>query len=171
MNYKAIDLRDASKELVQKVLDMKLRPIDILECRMVGVYDIRESLAYGMYKSEPHFCMIGLNTETNMPEFVWGVAPTEDPTVGTPWLLATSDFKITTDWLKRCKRDIFPRMNDTFPILRNFIHKDNHESIRWLKWLGFEFYEVDVTFKETGEKANAYLFTKLGGKSICATQL
>jgi len=170
MNYQAVDLRDASDELQEKTVNMKLRPIDILECRMAGTSDTKKAIALGMHLSEDYYCKIGVNTITNEPEFVWGIASTGDPTLGVPWMLASNKFKITTDWLKRCKKEVLPEMNRTFPILRNFVHKNNTQSIAWLKWLGFSFYDIPVSFSVDGDQADVLLFTKLGGDHLCVNQ-
>ena len=168
MNYKAVDLRDASDDLQRRTIDMKLRPVDILECRIAGTSDTRGAIALGMHLSENHYCKIGVNTITDEPEFIWGVAKTGDPTIGSPWLLASNNFKITTDWLKRCRRVEAPLMDKTFPILRNFVYRDNKQSIAWLKWVGYNFYDIPVSFSEGGEQADVLLFTKLGDQ-VCAT--
>jgi hypothetical protein len=162
MNYKAVDIKDAGPQLLANTAHMKLRLLDLIECRMVGSNDTKESIIKGVELSRDHFCKIGVNTITDRPEFIFGVASTPDPTVGSPWLLATSDFKITTDWLKRCKKEMLPEINKTFPILRNFIHKENKQSKTWLKWLGFKFYDTRVSFHTDGRIAPAQVFIKLG---------
>lgn len=162
MNYKAVDIQDLCPLKRLEVRNMKLRPMDILECRMVGNPYTYEAISAGIDLSVDHFCKVGMNTITDEPEFIFGVAATQDPTVGSPWLLATSDFKITTDWLKRCKREMLPEINKTFPILRNFIHKENKQSKTWLKWLGFKFYDTEVSFHTDGRIAPAQVFIKLG---------
>jgi hypothetical protein len=169
MNYTAVDINEAPQYLIELVANMELRPIDVLECELAGSPNPRIALLRAMQCSLDTYCKIGVNTVTGLPEFIYGVASTDDVTIGAPWLLATEDFKITPDWLKACRREVFPEMNATFPILRNFIHKENRESIAWLKWLGFEFHDIPVTFREDGAPAPMYLFVKLGG-SPCVTQ-
>ena len=168
MNYKAVDINDARASLILQTRGMNLRAIDRLECKMVGSTSPSDSIYRGLIQSRDHFCKIGVNTITNKPEFVFGVASTNDPTIGSPWLLATEDFKITTDWLKRCKKEMLPQINKTFPILRNFIHKDNKQSMTWLRWLGFKFYDTPVSFHVDGTPSPAYVFTKLGDETLCA---
>ena len=169
MDYVEVTLnKDTDPDIMQLVLDMELRPIDIEECALVGSKDSLDSIMKGILASWDVYCKAGFNTKTGLPEFIFGVASTDSPAIGSPWLLATKDFKITKDWLKMCRDLIFPQMDDTFPILKNFIHKENKESIQWLKWLGFSFYDVPVVFTEDQTEAvPMYLFVKLGGTSQC----
>lgn len=59
-----------------------------------------------------------------------------------PWLLGT-------DKLIETRREFIPQaqewveqMNARYPLLLNFVHKDNTVSKRWLKSLGFEFIKL-----------------------------
>ena len=146
--------------------------MDLLECEMIGSPDSSTSILTGILGSSEIYCKAGINTITGQPEFIFGVAQVDgQPAVGSPWLLASEDFKITKEWLRMCKDEVFPEMNATFPILTNFVHKDNKESIRWLSWLGFTFYDVPVVFTDDQiEPVPMYMFTKLGGTPICVTQ-
>lgn len=150
---------------------MPLRPMDALECEMAGYPSSQTAIAEGI-RNSPDYCKVGYNTETDDVDFVFGIARDIDNiAIGVPWMLAKDGFKITKSWLRHCRDVIFPEMNDTFPVLMNYVHKENKESIRWLKWLGFSFYDVDVTFPDGEDDiAPVYLFTKLGGIPICAPQ-
>ena len=172
MDYVEVTLnKDTDSDIMELVLAMELRPMDVEECRLVGSTDGLESILRGVLASADTYCKAGFNTKTGLPEFIFGVASTDEPTTGSPWLLATKDFKITKDWLKMCRNQIFPEMDKTFPILKNFVHKDNIESIQWLRWLGFSFYDVPVTFTEDQTEAvPMYLFVKLGGTPLCVNQ-
>jgi hypothetical protein len=172
MHYVAVDInKDTPDEVTELVLAMELREIDLIECALVGSKDSLDSIILGILNSGLTYCKAGFNTITGLPEFIFGVAATDNPIMGSPWMLATEDFKITKDWLKMCKGEVFPEMEATFPILSNFVHKDNQESIQWLRWLGFSFYDVPVTFTDDQtEPVPMYLFTKLGGSPICVPQ-
>jgi hypothetical protein len=147
---------------------MPLRPIDILECEMTGYQSSHLAIEAGI-EASPAYCKVGYNNKTDNVDFVFGIAQDpDDPAIGIPWMLARDGFNITKSWLKHCRDVIFPEMEGVYPILKNYVHKDNAASIRWLRWLGFTFYEVEVTFPN-GEDAVApvYLFVKLGGNPIC----
>lgn len=165
MNYVAVDINEhTDPDVMNLVINMDLRAIDRVECDLVGLGD---SIMNGIIASGLTYCKAGFNTITGCPEFIFGVAATDHPAIGSPWMLATEEFKITKDWLKMCKNEIYPEMDKTFPILQNFVHKENKESIAWLRWLGFSFYDVPVTFKDDQtEPVPMYLFTKLGGTPL-----
>jgi hypothetical protein len=173
MDYVEVTLdKDTDPDIMQLVLDMELRPLDLLECALVGATDdSTDIILHGILASGMVYCKAGFNLTTGLPEFIFGVSATDSPDIGTPWLLGTTDFVITKEWLKMCKYKIFPQMDGTFPILKNYVHKDNVESIRWLKWLGFTFYDIPVIFTdEQTEPVPMYLFVKLGGTPLCVAQ-
>ena len=173
MDYKAVDInKETDPMTLELVIDMQLRPMDLLECELVGSPDGTTSILTGILASSATYCKAGFNIKTGLPEFIFGVTPVDDqPAIGSPWMLATEDFKITKDWLRMCRDEIYPQMDKTFPILMNYVHKDNQESIRWLRWLGFSFHDVPVVFtKEQTEPVPMYLFTKIGGSPVCVTQ-
>lgn len=149
--------------------NMPLRPIDSLECEMAGYPSSHIAIAEGIQAS-PDYCKVGYNKETDNVDFVFGIARDDsDPAVGIPWLLARDGFKMTKSWLRICRDEVFPEMDNIFPILKNYVHKDNKDSIRWLKWLGFTFYPIEVTFPNGDDLiAPVYLFVKLGGNPLCA---
>ena len=154
MNYSILD---AHKYPVF-ACSLNLRAIDVLECEMSGFTSSHEALAQGLRMSP--YCKVGYNKTTDNIDFVFGVAEYPDePHIGVPWLLATDKFKITKSWLRHCRDVIFPKVNNRYPILQNYCHKENLATQRWLSWLGFSFYNV--------EGQPYYLFTKLGGNAIC----
>ena len=168
MNYKLIDIKEATEAELRQVINMKLRPMDIIECRLTGEPNTQMAIGKGLAVSENDYCKIGYNTITNRPDFVVGVANLGDPSTGVPWLLATSDLKITKDWLKACKNEVFPEVSKLYPILSNYVSKHNVEAIRWLRWLGFTIYDIPVSFTADHQVADVFLFTKLGGRPLCA---
>lgn len=150
--------------------NMPLGSMDMLECEMAGYTSSHKAIKAGIEASS--YCKVGYNDKTNNVDFVFGVtADPSDPATGIPWLLRRDGFKITKSWLKQCRDSIFPEMESTYPILKNYVHKKNKQSIRWLRWLGFSFYDVEVTFPNGPDDiAPVYLFVKLGGYPICAPQ-
>ncbi len=134
MTYDIVEAEDKHIE------GMVLRPIDKLEVETCG-HNPDTILKEGLDSST--YCKVGVNTITGKADFIFGVAPHPNYfTVGIPWMLATVDMKITTDWLKRCKREIYPEMLKRYCLLKNWVHEDNEDSIAWLKWLGFKMYQV-----------------------------
>lgn len=70
---------------------------------------------------------------------MFGVAPSSINGCGAPWLLASEE-------LRKCAREFIPQskawietIHDDYDLLFNYVHAANTVSIRWLKWLGFNF--------------------------------
>ena len=76
---------------------------------------------------------------------VYGLGYNDRYKTTTPWCLRANEAVLTTDWLKYSKRVVLPRMiwEAEGKPMWNMVHKDNQESITWLKWLGFTFLETD----------------------------
>ena len=63
----------------------------------------------------------------------------EDERVGVPWLLATDAAeKVPMSFTRRAK-DVLNEMHAVRDKLANYVDVENEVSIRWLKWLGFQF--------------------------------
>lgn len=61
---------------------------------------------------------------------------------GVPWLLATDDAMPVAKRLVRQCRPQVDDMHREFACLHNIVHRENHVSINWLRWLGFTVDEV-----------------------------
>lgn len=72
-----------------------------------------------------------------LPAIVYGVAPTSDPRVGSPWMLATPDLRRIRKFFIQHGGLEVRLMQQTFPVLWNRVHKGNTCAIRWLESLGF----------------------------------
>jgi len=58
--------------------------------------------------------------------------------VGSPWLVTGRPVERHKKLFLRETRKSVERMRAEFPILRNFVHAEYAECIRWLRWLGFD---------------------------------
>lgn len=70
---------------------------------------------------------------------MFGVNPTPDPLLATAWMLCS-------DRLPEVRKEFIPqslewveRVNKEYPILFNYVAKDNRAAVRWLRYLGFTF--------------------------------
>ncbi|MCK5604942.1 hypothetical protein KAR91_23835 [Candidatus Pacearchaeota archaeon] len=75
-------------------------------------------------------------------ECVCGITTPEDlGDVGVPWLLGTNE--VTKDILLfvRKTRECIRQMLNIKSQLANFVDKENTESVKWLKWMGFKILE------------------------------
>jgi hypothetical protein len=138
MIYTLVDKDDASKKLLKKTTKMKLKEMDQLEVEYMGQTSV-EALSNGIANSS--YCKIIVDTQGE-PQAVFGVVDTPAG-YAIPWLLTTSEHRITKEWLKHCKNVIYPEMCDERKMFTNVCFKDNHATKRWLKWLGFRFQRFD----------------------------
>jgi hypothetical protein len=85
------------------------------------------------------------------PAIIFGVAPISVLSgVGAPWLIGTDGVdKVKRQFILECRTYLLS-MGNTYPELRNYVDVRNNTSIRWLKWLGFEFSEP-VEYGVNGE--------------------
>ena len=73
---------------------------------------------------------------------IFGVAlqtPLSD--AGSPWLLASDLVEDHAHTFLRVNRVYVREIKKRYPLLENYVDCRNAASIRWLKWLGFEFDE------------------------------
>jgi len=75
---------------------------------------------------------------------MFGVA--DNGVFGCPWLLGTDRLpEISRQFIPRAREWVL-EMNDTYPLLLNYVHSKNTVSKRWLKSLGFEFIKLEKEF-------------------------
>jgi hypothetical protein len=134
LKYTIVDPDTCPVDILKKTVDMVLKPMDKQEVEDMGQTP-REALGHGISNSSYARILLDASGE---PKCAFGVV---DTSVGysIPWMLTTADHKITKEWLKHCKDTIFPEMCEGRTMFTNVCHKDNKESIKWLKWLGFSF--------------------------------
>lgn len=104
------------------------------------------------------WCKVALVDE--FPCVLYGVTPSLEKGAAMPWLVATDDIaKIPKRFiLANCVSDI-SEMDSKYALLFNFVHPENHISINWLKWIGFN---VTNTTNENG-----FLYFYKEGNSLC----
>lgn len=57
--------------------------------------------------------------------------------IGSPWMLGTPVLDAHSRVLVRRTPEYIAKMLNAFPHLVNFVHAENHTSVRWLRRLGF----------------------------------
>jgi hypothetical protein len=133
-----ITIRHATREDARQIAD-KLRQADKREvfasCGLVPerALDISVRLC-----PEPLLGII--NGE---PVSIWGVNPGSLATGhGIPWMLGTDKLdRYAKHWLPVARRALNYSANG-YNILENYVDVRNRKSVRWLKWMGFEFDEA-----------------------------
>lgn len=77
-----------------------------------------------------------------VPACIFGVARRSliSP-VGVPWLLATDLMDTVPRIVAKESRTYFKRIQAAFPVLENHVLAENVQTVRWLRWLGFDMEE------------------------------
>jgi len=112
----------------------RLRPADEAEVRALGErpYEaLRTSIARGLWAEaylvdDEVAAIVGLG----LSSFAGGH--------GVPWLLTSPLVDRHRKTFLRCSRATLARMLAETPLLVNWVHAENLQAIRWLRWLGFD---------------------------------
>jgi hypothetical protein len=119
--------------------------------RQADVDEIAASVGYGPVRGtldsfeRSAIAWTGLVDEE--PVCIFGVSPVDILAgVGCPWLLGTEQVVRYAVTFLRLNKGYVARMLSMFPHLENFVDARNAHSIRWLKWLGFQFDPAPVPY-------------------------
>lgn len=117
-------------------LGERLRPIDKLECRVVGGRSPAAALRSAMCHSSRWWCI----TIDDRVEGAFGVAPIlEASGAGAPWFLSTHAV-FQGEALKRFVNEspkYLSQICQGYTFLFNYVSEHNHKSLRFLRRLGF----------------------------------
>lgn len=124
-----------------------MREADVVEVMASGGFTPYEALDISIAKSQ--FAAVAWVDDE--PCAVYGLIVQDALSgVGVPWMLATENaLKHRREFLKQSP-GIITQMLNICPTLYNYVHAENTTSIRWLKWLGFEF-EDALPLGQNGE--------------------
>lgn len=118
-----------------KHIGLNLRAQDLVELGFqCPELDPAEAVLESWKASYPT-CFVG--TADGEPVLVFGVAPTTNDEVGTPWLLATERIHSVARCVMQFAHPWVCWMNDVYPFLANVCHEDNTVSLAWLRGCGF----------------------------------
>jgi hypothetical protein len=73
------------------------------------------------------------------PIAIFGIAPTDNPSIARIWLLGTDQIQGHALEFLRKSREWVDHFQSIHPVLFNNIDARNTVHIRWLQWLGFTF--------------------------------
>lgn len=73
----------------------------------------------------------------NVPFAIMGCAPAAEEGLGTPWLLATDDWKNHRRQIVTETPKVIAHFHSLYARLTNYVDARHADSIRWLKWAGF----------------------------------
>lgn len=97
------------------------RPSEALQGSMAGTRDPKTGLINGRVG-----CMFGVAEATFLS------------TDGVPWLLGSTELPRHAKAFLRMSRAYMQETRLSYPVLRNLVDSRNTQSIRWLRWLGFD---------------------------------
>lgn len=111
----------------------RLRQADVEELQALGYSTPQEALLVAIAHSQISFvdCVDG------SPEAFAGVMPD-----GMVWCVTTSEY--IEEHAKRflsISKDIIEEWQQIYPVLWNYIYKQNTKHVRWIKYMGFKLHE------------------------------
>jgi hypothetical protein len=92
--------------------------------------------AMGCYLQKECLCVL----VDDIPVILFGCA--DNDSFGVPWMLATDDIKKIGIQFILGSQEYVNRWFEQYKLLTNYVHAHNKVSIRWLKWLKFNFLET-----------------------------
>jgi hypothetical protein len=135
-----------------------MREIDRKEALLSNGLSEREAMEFTRDTAIASFCAL----YDGVPVLVFGIGRrTPIDHVGVPWLVANDMIDDHPLKLLKAARVYFDRMHKEFECMENYILAENVKSIRFLKWLGFEFDEPKRAGVGNG------LFIRFGKKLQC----
>jgi hypothetical protein len=122
---------------------IELRPGDARELAALGIADVPAKLSEGIERSiwsQAYLidgevaALVGL-----------AAASLLGSSEGIPWLITGKPVDRHKKLFLRETRAGVERMKAAYPVLRNIVHAEYHQTIRWLRWLGFEVFDPQPT--------------------------
>lgn len=114
------DLRDADRDEITA---------------LVGAEGVTDAIGSSVSSSARSWTL----TDNGHPIAVFGVAPSDMPGVGVPWLVGTPGIlRRRRSFMRLCAAYI-PLMHTLFPVLCNIVDARNTRAIAWLHHAGFTF--------------------------------
>tara|TARA_B100000902_G_scaffold18784_1_gene22533 strand:+ start:14356 stop:14718 length:363 start_codon:yes stop_codon:yes gene_type:complete len=107
-----------------------------------------DSLCAGFYASNEVYTIV----HNGVIKSMFGVnKSTINDRIGIPWLLSDGQFEgIEIKFLRTGKKWVDDLLSTNWDLLYNYVDVDNHNAIRWLKFLGFSFIRVIPNFGYAG---------------------
>lgn len=112
-------------------LEPRLREADRVELAAAGYHDFLSPLTEGIELSAEAWAF-----EVNgTVHAIMGIAPFDG--FASPWLLGSNELFDFKRQLCTLPHQFTPRWAQTYGLLKNYVHAENTQSIRWLRRMGF----------------------------------
>jgi hypothetical protein len=121
-------------------LSSRLRQEDTDEIHASTGNSPLNSMLYGIVHSDPCNTLIG---EAGEVVGIYGAVPLPgSPDVGVVWMHCTPDLeKYPFQFLRRCRARVL-ELHQKYRMLMNYVDARNTVHIRWLRWCGFKFLNI-----------------------------
>ena len=131
---------DASEEHVEH-LASSMRPMDVFEASCLG-YSPQQALLEGLKNDSATFTALD---PQGVPFAMFGSGAVYG-NCGYIWCLGTEGVSENAyDWLKASRKYV-QELTRPYGVVFNYVHRDNHQAIKWLKFCGALFLR-DFNFK------------------------
>lgn len=138
-----------------------LRPMDFYEVTAVTPEPVQLALRRAVRESSESWAWL----VDGKPVALFGVAPLSIVSrSGSPWLVATPALRQHRRFFLEHSRWYLEHMQKEYALLWNMVSINNHESIRWLKWLGFRMNDPE----RTGRYNQMFMRFAIDGSPTCA---
>jgi hypothetical protein len=143
-------VRESKQTDIDEMLGDGLRPADLLEIEQAG-YSPRQSLERGFRRSLP---CLSVEVEDRCCGMFGVVSDSRYDRAGNIWFLGTPGIeKVKVQFLRESEKWL-EEITRNYRSVSNYIHQDNTLHIKWLKWLGFSFFNKVGPFIEFGRITN-----------------
>jgi len=138
------------KSVIEDVFDLATRicPQDKEEIWRANGSKPVDSLCAGFYASDEVYTIV----HNGVIKSMFGVNKSIiNDRIGIPWLLSDGQFEgIEIKFLRTGKKWVDGLLSTNWDLLYNYVDVDNHNAIKWLKFLGFSFIRVIPNFGYAG---------------------
>ena len=138
------------KSVIEDVFDLakKVCPQDKEEIWRTNGSKPVDSLCAGFYASNEVYTIV----HNGLIKGMFGVNKSIiNDRIGIPWMLSDGQFEgIEIKFLRTGKKWVDGLLSTNWDLLYNYVDVDNHNAIKWLKFLGFSFIRIIPNFGYAG---------------------
>jgi len=131
------EFRKATQEDVQHIL-ATVRQENLDELELIGI-GIQDALEWSLGHSEEAFVAVF----DGVPVCAFGVIATDDPHVGRPWMVGTSEIDKHKLAFLRGSKVVVAELLTYWGTLRNVADARNARGLRWLRFMGFTIHPAE----------------------------
>ncbi len=131
------EFRKATHEDVKAII-RTVRQENLDELELVGI-GLQDALEWSLGHSEEAFVAVF----DGVPVCAFGVIATDDPHVGRPWMVGTSEIDNHKVEFLRASKAVVAELLIYWGTLRNVADARNTRGLRWLRFMGFTIHPAE----------------------------